>query len=148
MDHKEFREINLASPCGFYCGTCRHYLARDKGLLKEKNLKHGCMGCRIQDKNCAFIKKDCTLIRKKEIDFCFECKDFPCDNLKKLDQRHSIDDNVIMIDNLLQIKEIGAKRWLKGQEDKWRCPICGGNICVIDRECYDCGQKIDPSYKQ
>lgn len=143
MNHKEFQEINLAGPCGFYCGTCRHYLARAKGLLKEKNLKHGCEGCRIQDKNCSWIKKDCALVRKKQIEFCFECKDFPCANLKKLDQRHLRDDKVSLIDNLLRIRKIGTKQWLKEQEDKWRCPECGGNICIIDKECYDCEYKID-----
>ena len=143
MNGQEISELNLAGPCGFYCGTCRHYLARAKGLLKEKNLKHGCRGCRLQDKNCAFIKKGCALIRKKEIEFCFECKDFPCANLKKLDQRHLRDDNIHMIDNLHRIKKIGAKQWLKEQEDKWSCQKCGGNICVMDRECYDCWSKIE-----
>ena len=146
MNRQKLHEINLAAPCGFYCGICRHYLARTKGLLKEKNLKHGCVGCRIQDKNCAWIKKNCALIRKKQIDFCFECKDFPCADLKKLDQRHSHDDKVSLIDNLLRIKKIGAKQWLKEQEDKWRCPKCGGNICIIDRECYDCGYKKKDLY--
>ena len=143
MNGEKFEEINLAAPCGFYCGTCRHYLARAKGLLKEKNLKHGCKGCRIQDKNCAFIKKDCALTRKHEIEFCFECDNFPCENLIKLNQRHYRDDNLRMIDDLRRIKKIGAKQWLKEQEEKWRCPKCGGNICVMDGECYDCGDRID-----
>jgi hypothetical protein len=48
------------------------------------------------------------------------------------------------VDNLLRIKKIGAEQWLKEQEDEWRCPKCGGNICIIDdRECYDCEYKID-----
>ena len=141
MNHQRLLESNLAGPCGFYCGTCRHYLARAKGLLKEKNLKHGCRGCRIQDKNCTWIKKDCALIRKNQIEFCFKCKNFPCDNLKKLDQRHIRDDNVSLIENLLRIKKIGLSKWLQEQEDKWKCPQCGGNICVIDKECYNCDYK-------
>ena len=118
--HQKLLEINLAAPCGFYCGTCRHYLARAKGLLKEKNLKHGCQGCRIQDKNCAWIKRDCVQLRKKQIAFCFECQDFPCDNLKKFDQRHLRDDKLSPIDNLLRIKKIGAEQWLQEQEEGLR----------------------------
>jgi len=91
----------------------------------------------------AFIKKDCALIRKQEIEFCFECNNFPCENLIKLDQRHYRDDNLSMIDNLQRIKKIGVKQWLKEQERKWTCQKCGGNICVMDKECYDCGYKID-----
>ena len=143
MNRKEIQEINLAAPCGFYCGTCRHYLARAKGLLKEKKLKHGCKGCRIHDKNCAFIKKGCALIRKSEIDFCFECNNFPCTDLKKLHQRHLRDDNISMIDDLRRMEVIGVTQWLKEQEKKWTCPECGGNLCIEDNECYDCGCKID-----
>jgi hypothetical protein len=58
MNYPDNHAIHLAGPCGFYCGTCRHYLARAKGLLKEKNLKHGCRGCRAQDKKCAWVKRD------------------------------------------------------------------------------------------
>ena len=88
------------------------------------------------------FKRDCVLLRKKQIAFCFECADFPCANLVKLDQRHVRDDNMSLIDNLLQIKKVGAAQWLKEQEDQWKCPECGGNICVIDKKCYDCGYKI------
>ena len=139
----EFQELNVAGPCGFYCGTCRHFLAREKGLLQQKKLKHGCRGCRLQDKRCSWIKRDCARIRKKQISFCFECEDFPCENLKKLDQRHVRDDNVSLIDNLIRIEKIGAEGWLEEQADFWRCPECGGNICVMDGECYDCGHETD-----
>jgi len=143
MNDPKFHEINLAGPCGFYCGACRHYLARAKGLLKKKHLKHGCKGCRIQDKNCAWVKRDCALLRKKQVEFCFECSDFPCANLKKLNQRHIRDDNISLIDNLLRIKEIGVYKWIEEQEKKWKCPQCGGNICAMDKECCDCGQLVD-----
>jgi hypothetical protein len=135
----DVEELNLAGPCGFYCGTCRHYLARAKGLLKEKNLKDGCKGCRVQDKKCAWVKRDCVLLRKHQITFCFECPEFPCENLQKFDERHIRDDQLSPIANLLRIKEVGAAQWLKEQEEAWRCPKCGGNVCVIDRQCYDCG---------
>lgn len=135
-------DLNLAGPCGFYCGTCRHYLARAKDMLAEKHLKHGCKGCREQDKNCSWVKKDCALLRKKQVTFCFECADFPCDNLIKLDRRHVRDDDISLIGNLLRIKEIGAGQWLIEQRNKWSCPQCGGNVCVMDQECYDCRAKI------
>jgi len=143
MNNPKLHKINLAGPCGFYCGACRHYLAREKGLLKEKRLKNGCKGCRIQNKNCAWVKKDCELLRKKQVEFCFECSGFPCANLKKLDQRHIRDDNISLIDNLLRIKEIGPHKWIEEQEKKWKCPECGGNICAMDKECCDCGYLID-----
>lgn len=137
------REKNLAAPCGIYCGNCRHYLARAKGLLKEKKLKHGCKGCRAQDKKCSWIKRDCRLIRRNHIDFCHECKDIPCNNLKKLHQRHLQDYRVNLLDNLQRIKQVGPGQWLQEQEEKWRCPRCGGSFCIMDEECYDCRGKMD-----
>ncbi len=141
MKNLDIEEMNLAAPCGIYCGACRHYLARSKGMLEERGLRVGCEGCRVRDKQCVFIKKLCPLIRKKEMDFCFECEDFPCEDRKKLDQLYSRFD-VDLLDNLLRMKKVGVKEWLKEQEDKWRCPVCEGNICVHDKECYDCGYEI------
>lgn len=139
VSRDNIHRINLAAPCGFYCGTCRHYLAREKGLLEEKKLKHGCKGCRSQNKNCAWVKRDCEQLRKGRINFCYECREFPCANLGKLDQRHIRDDGLSLIDNLLLIQEIGVENWLREQEEEWKCPQCGSAVCVMDSECYDCG---------
>ncbi|NVM00767.1 MAG: DUF3795 domain-containing protein [Candidatus Helarchaeota archaeon] len=142
MNEKKIKEMNLAAPCGMYCGTCRQYLVLKKNLLKERGFKRGCEGCRIRNKNCVFLRKFCAKIRKKEIDFCFECEEFPCENRKKIDDIYSERYNYSFVDNLYRIKEIGVKKWLKEQENKWKCPECGGNLCIHDNECYDCGKPI------
>ncbi len=138
MSESDDLKLNLAGPCGFYCGTCRHYLARSKGRLADKKLKHGCKGCRVQNKRCSWIKRDCALVRKRQVTFCFECDEFPCADLKKLDARHVADDGISLIENLRRIERVGAECWLEEQSEKWRCPDCGGKICVMDGECYDC----------
>jgi hypothetical protein len=134
-------ELNLAGPCGYYCGACRHYLARTKGLLKEKQLKDGCKGCRIQNKKCAWVKRDCERLKKNQVTFCFECPDFPCQALKKFDERHQHEDQVSPIQNLLRIQAVGAEQWLKEQAHLYTCPQCGGKFCVVDQQCYDCDYK-------
>ena len=138
-------ENNLAAPCGIYCGACRAYLTRKKNLFKEKKLKHGCQGCRIRNKNCTFIKKDCPPIRKKEMEFCHECSKFPCDNLKKLDDTYLNRYNVSPIGNLKRLREVGLEIWLKEKEQLYNCPKCGGEISVHDSECFDCGYKTNPN---
>jgi len=138
-------DINLAAPCGIYCGACRQYLLWKKNLLEERGYKVGCKGCRIRNKICVFIRRDCSLIKKKEIEFCFECEGFPCEKLKKIDNYYQEKYFVNMINNLKRIKEIGAKKWLKEQERFYSCPNCKGEICVHDSECYDCGNKINPN---
>lgn len=76
---------NLAAPCGIYCGACRQYLLWKKDLLEERGYKIGCKGCRVRNKKCTFIRRDCPALRKKELEFCYECENFPCQKLQKLD---------------------------------------------------------------
>lgn len=138
---------SLAAPCGIYCGSCRQYLALKKNLLEEKGLKLGCKGCRIRNKNCAFIRRDYSKLKYKEINYCFECVDMPCNNLKKIDDIYMERYSLSLIKNLIRIKEIGEKLWLQEQKKLYTCPECGGEICLHDNECYDCGLKINPNIK-
>ncbi len=138
---------NLAAPCGVYCGACRQYLLGKKDMLEKRGYKQGCEGCRIRNKNCAFIRRDCNQLRKKELEFCYECENFPCQKLQKLDNRYSERYYVNMIKNLERIKEIGVDKWLQEQQELYTCPECGGEICVHDAECFDCGNKINPNKK-
>lgn len=141
-------DINLAAPCGIYCGMCRAYLVKKKDQLEQRGFKQGCDGCRIRFKKCAFIRRDCPALLKKEIDFCFECDKFPCQNLKKIDKGYRERWSVSLIENLKRNKEIGVEKWLQEQEELYSCPECKGEICIHDEECYDCGNKINPNKKR
>ena len=138
---------NLAAPCGIYCGACRTYLLKKKDLFEKKGYKQGCDGCRIRNKNCAFIRRDCPALRKNELSFCYECEKFPCQNLKKIDKQYRERLYVSLIDNLRRINEVGVKKWLTEQNKLYTCPECEGEICIHDAECYDCGNKINPNKK-
>ena len=142
MNTQRESNMNLAAPCGMYCGTCRQYLVRIKNKLAEKKLKAGCTGCRIRDKNCSFVKRDCKLLKKKEIDFCYECDNFPCENLMKISELYIKRYNMSFVENLKRIKKIGVQKWIDEMEEKFKCQKCGGIICIHDFQCYDCGDKI------
>jgi len=141
-------EIDIAAPCGLYCGTCRQYLALKKDLLEEKGLKLGCKGCRVRNKKCTFIRRDCPALLKNKIEFCYECENFPCENLDELSdiyvKRYSVD----LVENLKRMKKIGVKEWLHEQKELYKCPECGGEICIHDMECYDCGLKYNPNKRE
>ena len=49
-----------------------------------------------------------------------------------------------MIANLEYIKGHGMTAFLKMEEEKWKCPECGGVVCVGARSiaCSDCGLEI------
>jgi len=130
-----FKKEQIA-PCGMNCGICIGFFGYTVNDRKRKMI---CTSCRDRNKNCAFIKKQCEKLSKKEIDYCFECKDFPCENLEKLDKRYREKYDMSMIENLEFIKENGIKLFLRQQEEKYKCPECGGVICVHNNKCYNCG---------
>ncbi len=75
----------------------------------------GCQGCRKQD---CHLFKDCKVklcYKEKEVDYCFQCADFPCDNT-------GFDDNLkqrwLKINN--KIREIGLENYYDEIKDKAR----------------------------
>jgi hypothetical protein len=134
-------EAILVAPCGMNCAICGNYLAMKNDLKKQGVYKSYCAGCRPRGKNCAFMKKGCVLIGEGRIEFCYQCHDFPCVRLKKLDKRYSTKYHMSMIENLTMIKEKGMEEFLSRENKKWRCPQCGGTICCHNGICYSCGTK-------
>lgn len=129
----------MIAPCGINCGVCKAYLAYSRGVPYKKGEVYHCTGCRVRDKNCAFIKRDCEKTRKKQLLFCYQCVDMPCENLAKLDQYYNARYGVSLVENLKIIKEKGIDEFLKRQKEKYRCPNCGGIISMHDGRCYNCG---------
>jgi predicted enzyme related to lactoylglutathione lyase len=130
---------DLIAPCGMNCRICLGYFGYQ---ASGKKRKMKCIGCKPRDKSCAFLKKFCRKLTKKEINYCFECSDFPCVHLKKIDELYRKRYNMSMIENLEHIRDNGIDNFLKQQEKKYKCPECGGVICVHNGKCYSCGKQI------
>lgn len=129
----------LIAPCGMNCGVCSGYLAL-KNYVKSKGVKMTyCAGCRPRNKQCAFLKKKCQRLLKGLVQYCYECDVFPCASLLHIDKRYRTLFRMSMIDNLKYIKEHGIKKFLKKEEEKWRCPDCGGTISCHNGICFSCG---------
>ena len=103
----------LIAPYGINCGLCKYYLAKVKGLYKSK--RSGCIGCIPRNKGCTY-QGGCEQLRKGTVRFCFECTNFPCTQLEKLNKRYSTKYHTNLIENLLNIKKNGTYKWLKGEE--------------------------------
>ena len=58
---------NLIGKCGFYCGSCPTYI------------KGECDGCRKSHNIGDCFTFDC--VDKKEIEYCGQCEQFPCDEI-------------------------------------------------------------------
>jgi len=133
MEMKE----NLIAVCGMNCRICVAYFGYN---MSGKKRKDPCPGCRPSGKSCAFIKKRCEKALKKEVNYCFECEDFPCKILEKLDKTYRERYEMSMVDNLNFIKKNGIEKFLRSQEEKYRCDECGGVICVHTGKCYECNK--------
>jgi hypothetical protein len=131
----------LIAPCGMDCGICISYLAMQNDLNKKGFRKSYCAGCLPRGKNCAFIfmKKNCDLLGKGLVRFCYECQDFPCRRLKTIDKRYRTKYHMSMIANLEYIRDKGIGKFLEKEREKWRCPECGGVICCHNGLCLNCG---------
>ena len=128
----------LIAPCGMNCAICVSYLAKKNDLKKKGFQKSYCEGCLPRGKNCTFLKKQCDLLGKGLVRFCYECKDFPCARLKALDKRYRTKYHMSMIENLEFVKEHGMGKFLEKEEKKWRCPGCGEMICCHNGLCLNC----------
>jgi hypothetical protein len=135
MEMKE----ELIAVCGMNCRICVGYFGY---TMTGRKRKHTCSGCRISGKICAFVKKRCSKALKEEVTYCFECEDFPCEIIEKLDKTYREKYKMSTIDNLKFIKEKGMEKFLESEEKKYRCDECGGVICVHTGKCYECGSVV------
>jgi len=129
----------LIAPCGMNCAICSGYLAFQHDVKSKGIRMPYCTGCRPRDKNCAFLKKRCDLLANRKVEYCYQCDDFPCQRLSHIDERYRRQYRMSMIENLEFIKENGIKKFLEKEEDKWKCPRCGGIISCHNGICFDCG---------
>lgn len=110
--------------------------------MSGKKRKMTCLGCNPTGKSCAHLKKYCRKLTKKEIQYCFQCNEFPCKQMQKLDTKYRKRYNMSTIDNLRFIKENGMFKFLQQQEEIYKCPKCGKTICVHNNKCYNCNSII------
>ena len=84
-------EKALIAPCGIYCGGCPLFLARTDDDLRQKIAKARgasedklvlCAGCRtMRGKVSSSGEAVCSTYVcaiSKNVEFCYQCTDFPC----------------------------------------------------------------------
>ncbi|MFP4548954.1 MAG: DUF3795 domain-containing protein [Fidelibacterota bacterium] len=119
------------APCGMNCGICLK-------VLRDKNR---CGGCRGSDENKSKYCIQCVIINCEHLPasgFCYDCDKIPCRRLKQLDKRYRAKYHMSMLENLEFIKNHGLSTFVKKENERWRCPDCGGLICVHRKGCLDC----------
>ncbi len=129
---------DLIAPCGINCAICSGYLAYSRGIPKKRGAISHCLGCRPRDKRCAYLKGHCEQIVNGSLRFCHECRQFPCQRLRHLDERYVKTYNVSPIANLRYLAAEGGAAFLEDQKQRYRCGRCGGTLCVHNGKCYNC----------
>ena len=144
----------LADVCGLYCEACTLFIAtkedpaRLKGLaaryqLSEEAIK--CYGCRSAKRGpyCEQCKMF-ACAAERGIEFCVECTEYPCDELKQFqsERPHRIE----LWDDLERIKAIGYKHWLKEISRNYTCPQCQSINSAYDLKCRKCGEEPSCGY--
>ena len=129
----------LVAPCGMNCALCWAYQAQAYDLKKQGFNRKYCPGCNPRGKHCLHMSKICETVGKGRVRFCYECADFPCERLKRLDLRYRTKYHLSMIDNLRFIRDQGMEAFLRNQENRWTCEKCGEHmVCCHNGLCLYC----------
>jgi hypothetical protein len=139
---------SLVSVCGLFCPACGIYYSTQENNVE--NLKKiairinvpfeeiRCNGCRTEVitaycKNC-FMKK-CAA--EKGIDFCGECNEYPCTELKEFQSK--LPHRAELWKSQERIKEIGWENWFNEMIDYFSCNECESLNGWYDFKCRECG---------
>ena len=145
---------NLAAVCGLYCEACTLFIAtteepaRLKGFAERFQLSEEamrCYGCRSDERGpyCQTCKMF-ACAAERGIDFCIECEEYPCNDLKQFQSEapHRIE----LWDDLERIKTVGFKHWLEEISENYTCLQCESINSAYDLKCRKCGKEPSCSY--
>ncbi|WP_455139329.1 DUF3795 domain-containing protein [Candidatus Hodarchaeum mangrovi] len=120
--------------CGLNCAACEIYHASHGDIeLHERLVKFfkenfdpiitsvSCERCRGRPDKC--WTSDChfrTCATEQGLTYCFECKNFVCDNLVEFGNRAP--HHAKTIENMKKMKEIGITKWIASQREVKFCP--------------------------
>ena len=135
---QSYKYHGLIAPCGMNCGLCIGYLRGKRPCggcfkLDDENKPKVCRSCKIVN---------CNLLAETKSGFCYDCAKYPCARLKNLDNRYRKNYGMSMIENLAFIKNHGLEKFLKSEEDKWKCKVCGSGLSVHRKFCLNCKSEV------
>jgi hypothetical protein len=118
----------MTAPCGLDCFNCPVYLARENEELRAIIARHlgipleqaVCEGCRNENGVIDFLDmtEPCSVykcIEQKNISFCCDCSDFPCDHLHPYADEASNKPHNVKVFNLCLIKKMGLEAWAQAK---------------------------------
>lgn len=100
-------EINLAGPCGIFCGLCTKY---------QSKAPSRCLGCRIGEQHswCSIYR---CCVMKKGYTTCMECEEYPCERYSRRGWGEDQQTRTAQ-DSSNSIKKTGMERLLEEQKER------------------------------
>ena len=131
---------DLIAPCGMNCALCSRYLSYRNNLDRSQ-----CGGCRPENKKCSYLFEKCTGLNSnkggtKSAAFCFECEQYPCRQINRMDDRYKSGYEMSVKDNLECIRKKGTARFVEEQYERHRCSRCDELISVHNGKCFHCDE--------
>ena len=126
----------LIAPCGMNCSICSKYLSYLNNLKRSQ-----CSGCKPSSKRCDYLFAKCRGInhgQNKKSLFCFECSQYPCKQIDRMDARYRKSYRMSIKDNLDEIQKRGIDEVVESQYRKYCCADCGGVVSIHNRKCFRC----------
>ena len=125
--------IESIAPCGLNCTTCYAY----------QRAKNTCPGCRGESNTkpayChRCIIANCPSLAETASGYCYDCANFPCKRLKQLDRRYRLKYHTGLIQNLLDLKNIGPEAFQLREQQRYTCRNCGAWLRVHSNTCPEC----------
>lgn len=138
----------LAAVCGLFCPACSLFIGTKEDTKRLKMMAERfqlpveeleCHGCR-SEKIGIFCRNYCKMKKctaEKGIDFCGECSEYPCEELKAFQAQmpHRIE----LWKSQERIKEVGFEKWYEEMIEHYSCPECGTINSAYDIACRKCG---------
>lgn len=145
----------LAAICGLFCPACSLYIGtsekpdRLKAMARRMNRPVEdleCQGCRAEKRSffCRNICKMSSCAAEKGIEFCGECDEYPCLELKafQAERPHRIE----LWEAHQRIREVGYETWYAEMVEHYSCPECGTINSAYDASCHQCGATPSCAY--
>lgn len=147
-------DLKLAAVCGLFCPACAVYIATREDPQRLA-LIAGRWGVSVEEAKCDGCRsprrfvycRTCKMgscATDKGVDFCGECDEYPCEDLKgfKEEMPHRIE----LWSDLDRIEEVGYEQWFDEKLDFYACPKCGVINSAYDLACRNCGETPSCQY--
>lgn len=145
----------FAAVCGLFCPACSVFIGtrEDPGRLTamarrfQRPLEEmQCHGCR-SEKRCFYCETKCIMAKcaaAKGVDFCSECSDYPCNDLKAF--QSEMPHRIELWQSQSRIREAGYETWYAEMIDHYSCKKCGTLNSAYDMACRECGSTPSCAY--